>query len=230
MQSLLKIYRNYYLFGQTLIDKVVIFSGIPHRFTFEFEGEEHLRRMVSAGQGGLLISAHIGNWEIAGHLLQRLKTRIHIVMFDGEDRRIKEYLSSAAGDSSANIITISNDLSHIYAIHEAFRNNELVCIHADRFLDQAKTLEAPLLGSIARFPAGPFILAEKNKVPVSFVFAMKENPCHYHFYATDMQRSADDGISGSIPGLLRKFTAEMEDKLRKYPEQWYNYYEFWSRP
>jgi len=46
LSSLGKLYRNYYLFGQTIIDKVVLMSGIPNRFTFNFDGEENLRKMV----------------------------------------------------------------------------------------------------------------------------------------------------------------------------------------
>src|SRR4028119_1102956 len=76
--SLIRIYRNYYLLGQTIIDKVVVMSGIPNKFTFDFEGEENLHEIVRLKKGGLLISAHLGNWEIAGHLLQRLNIRINI--------------------------------------------------------------------------------------------------------------------------------------------------------
>ncbi len=46
LSSLGKLYRNYYLFGQTIIDKVVLMSGIPNRFTFNFDGEENLRRWL----------------------------------------------------------------------------------------------------------------------------------------------------------------------------------------
>jgi predicted LPLAT superfamily acyltransferase len=124
--------------GQTLIDRIVILSGMPNRFSFDFEGEEQLRDMVAGGQGGLLLSGHIGNWEIAGHLLQRLGTRIHIVMFDGEDRQIKKYLESVTGESFANLIIIRDDISHIYQISEALRQGDLVCMHADRFVEEIK--------------------------------------------------------------------------------------------
>src|SRR5947207_10553203 len=60
--SIFNIYKNYYLFGQSLIDKVVVMSGIKNSFTFNFDGEENLRKIVSMGKGGILLSAHIGNW------------------------------------------------------------------------------------------------------------------------------------------------------------------------
>ena len=137
-RSIRMMYRNYCMMGQTLIDRIVILSGMPNRFSFDFEGEEQLRDMVAGGQGGLLLSGHIGNWEIAGHLLQRLGTRIHIVMFDGEDRQIKKYLESVTGESFANLIIIRDDISHIYQISEALRQGDLVCMHADRFVEEIK--------------------------------------------------------------------------------------------
>ncbi|HJT72441.1 MAG TPA: hypothetical protein VJ720_00450, partial [Chitinophaga sp.] len=121
-RSLLSVYRNYYVFGQVLIDKVVVMSGIGNKFTFEFEGEKYLREITAAGRGGIMLSAHLGNWEVAGHLFRRLETRINIVMFDGEHERIKKYLSSVTGERNVNIIVIKDDLSHIYAINEALSN------------------------------------------------------------------------------------------------------------
>jgi predicted LPLAT superfamily acyltransferase len=106
LRSLASVYANYYQFGQTLIDKVVLMSGLTHRFTFHFDGEEHLHRMAAEGKGGLLLSAHIGNWEIAGHLLQRLGTRIHILMYDGEHQRIKTYMEGVTGERKAHIIVL----------------------------------------------------------------------------------------------------------------------------
>src|SRR4249919_774933 len=102
--SLYKLYRNYYLLGQTLIDKIAIMSGSGQNYTFNFDGEENLRMITGLQKGGLLLSAHIGNWEIAGYLLKRLNTRINIVMFDGEHQKIKQYLTTVTGKSNARII------------------------------------------------------------------------------------------------------------------------------
>src|SRR5580765_937950 len=50
-KSIFKIYTNYYLLGQTVIDKVVIMSGIPNRFSFDFDGEDYLRQMAGLQKG-----------------------------------------------------------------------------------------------------------------------------------------------------------------------------------
>jgi predicted LPLAT superfamily acyltransferase len=97
LKALGAVYKNYYLFGQTLLDKIVVMAGIKNSFTFDFEGESHLHDMVARGKGGILLSAHVGNWEAAGHLLSRLKTVINVVMYDAEHEKIKAYLEETIG-------------------------------------------------------------------------------------------------------------------------------------
>lgn len=227
-RSIALLYKNYYSFGQSLIDKVAIMSGRADCFSFDFDGEEHLHQLVRLQKGGLLLSSHIGNWEAAGHLLERLNTRINVVMFDGEHQKIRDYLASVTGERNARIIVIKDDLSHIYAIHEALKNAELVCIHADRFVEGSRTFTTDFLDKPARFPAGPFILAAQFKVPVCYVFAMKEGPTHYHFYSTGIQRYDYGDKAAAMQQMFADFTTEMEKKVKQYPAQWYNYYDFWA--
>jgi predicted LPLAT superfamily acyltransferase len=227
-KSILKIYQSYYLIGQSIIDKVVMMSGITNPFTFNFDGEENLQKMVDMKRGGLLISGHVGNWEIAGHLLKRLETTINIVLFDGEREQIKEYLDGITGKRNVKMIVIKNDLSHIYAISDALANNELVCMLADRFVEGNKTLTTDFLGAKAHFPMGPFVLAAKFKVPISYVFAVKESPTHYHFFASEIQEYGHLKKDVIMQTMLNDFVAQLENKVKNYPEQWFNYYDFWK--
>lgn len=227
--SVSKIYTNYFLLGQSIIDKVVMMSGIKNKFTFNFDGEENLRKIAAMKQGGILLSGHIGNWDIAGHLFTRLETPINIVLYDGEHEQIKEYLEGVTGKRSVNIIVIKKDLSHIYAISDAFSKNELVCMHADRFLEGNKTMNIDFLGEQARFPVGPFQLAATFKVPVSFVFAAKESKLHYHFFASEIRDYSAVARKEMIPYMLTDYARAMEEKLKQYPEQWFNYFNFWEQ-
>jgi predicted LPLAT superfamily acyltransferase len=228
ISSIIKVYKNYYLLGQGIIDKVVLMSGIKNNFSFEFDGEENLRKIAALEKGGILLSAHIGNWDVAGHLFTRLQTPINIVMYDGEHEQIKQYLDGVTGKRRINIIVIKNDLSHIYAISDAFSKNELVCMHADRFLEGNKTITTGFLGEPARFPVGPFLLASTFKVPVSFVFAVKENNLHYHLFASEIKDYSVFEKKEVTGRMLKDYAAEMEKKLKQYPEQWFNYYNFWE--
>lgn len=127
-----------------------------------------------------------------------------------------------------NIIVIKDDLSHIYEINDALKKNELVCMHADRFLEGNKTMQQNFLGARADFPMGPFILAAQFKVPVSFVFALKETKWHYHFFASVPKEYKNSDKTSMMQQILSDFAGEMENKVKQYPEQWYNYFDFWQ--
>lgn len=228
LKSIQKTYRNFYLLGQSILDKMVVMAEIPNKFTFEFDGEQNLIDIKDIQKGGLLLSAHIGNWDIAGYFMKRIKTRINIVIFDGEDEQIKAYLSELITERNVNFIIIKNDFSHIYQISDALSNNELVCMHADRFLEGTKTLTADFLGKEAQFPMGPFVLASKFKVPVSFVFAVKETSYHYHLFASKPKDYSELPRNAVIQQMLSDFVSEVENKVKAYPEQWFNYYNFWQ--
>lgn len=221
------IKRNIIVFGQTLIDKVAILAGVNTKLGFTHEGIEHIEALVANGKGGILLSAHLGNWEVAGHLLKRVNTPINIVMYDGEDQQMKEYMDQFESKRSFNVILIKDDLSHIYEISAALARNELICLHGDRFRPGQRTMPHDFLGAVANFPAGPFILAAKLKAPVCFVFAFKETSFHYHFYAEPSKVYEGRGTQG-MEHMLDDYVALLEMKLKQYPEQWFNYYDFWK--
>ncbi len=230
-KSILFVYRNYFIFGQVLLDKTATLAGFRSKFTFDFEGEQYLREMAAGNSGCLLISAHLGNFEMAGHMLERLDSSVNIIMLDAEYQRIKNYLSSIT-QKSFHVIAIREDNAHVFEINTALENKEILCIHGDRFLEGSKTLEIEFLGEKARFPTGPFYLAMKFGIPVSFVFAMKERKSHYHFYATPPKHYQQQGNPASrdemLKTIIQDYINQVEQKLRQYPDQWFNYYNFWA--
>jgi predicted LPLAT superfamily acyltransferase len=229
------IFQNFFTFGKILLDRVSLLAGFSSKFTFEFEGEEHLRKMASSGKGGIIIGAHAGNWEVAGKLLNRLNCNIHIVMYDGEHSNIKDLFEKISGGKSLNIIAIKpNDLSHIYKINEALQKGDLIAMHGDRFVQGSKSLDCMFFEKKAAFPLGPYYLAATAKVPVCFVSTMKESASHYHFYSTKPLNVVTENISRrekeeSIKNLASLYAANLEKIVAKYPLQWFNYYAFWGK-
>ncbi|NQU32170.1 MAG: lipid A biosynthesis acyltransferase [Bacteroidetes bacterium] len=232
LKSIYYLYLNNLTFGKVIIDKVVMMAGIPNKFTFEFEGEQHLHQMAN-NNGGLIIGAHVGNWEIAGHLLDRINKPVHIVMLDAEHKKIKNLLDNVMTQKKMNVIPIKDDMSHLFQIKEALIANEIVAIHGDRFLPGSKTMSVNFLGKDAQFPTGPFYIAMKYGKPVTFVSAVKENNKHYHFKATPPQKYINSKSLINRNKILQKmitdYTQELELTLNKYPEQWFNYYYFWNK-
>lgn len=222
------VFRNYYIFGQILIDKVAIRSGLEDKYTFDLADEVHLAGMEN---GGFMISAHIGNWEMSGKKSDRIHKTMNLVMLDAEHRRIKHYLETVMKDRNFNIIPLGDDLSHLISIRQALDRGELIAIHGDRYMPGMKTVRATFLGKEAGFPEGPFYLALRMNAPVSFAFAMKAGRKHYHFHATPPKKYAirpGKRISQEdIEPVLQDYVSALEKMLKKYPEQWFNYYDFW---
>jgi len=115
-------------------------------------------------------------------------------------------------------------LSHIFEINAALANNELVCFTGDRYFEGTKSLSEKILGEEAHFPAGPFLIASRLKVPVVFVYVMKEPNLHYHLYAREAVVKHRDEKA-----LLKSYIESVESMLQKYPLQWFNYFDFWNQ-
>jgi len=230
VKSFIYVFKNNYKLGQVLIDKVALLAGFSDKFTFKFEGEEFIREMAAKG-GGLLIGAHMGNWEIAGQLLERIDTKIHILMLETEHEKIKTLLDDVMTGKSMNIIPIKEDFSHLFLIKEALQKNEIVAMHGDRYMEDSKTTIKTFLGHKAKFPEGPFYLSVKYKKPVIFVSAVKETDSHYHFFACkpNFQEKSNITKEELVNNLLEEYITNLELTLKSYPEQWFNYYYFWEQ-
>ena len=220
------VFKSYYTFGQTIIDKISISAGMRNKFTYEFDGIEILKNLLAEKKGGVLIRAHIGNFEIAEHFLGDIDIdfQINLVTTDLEHSAIKNYLESVTQKPTVKFIIIKDDLSHIFEINAALANNELVCFTGDRYFEGTKSLSENILGKAANFPAGPFLIASRLKVPVVLVYVMKEPNLHYHLYAREAVVKHRDEKA-----LLKSYIESVESMLQKYPLQWFNYFDFWNQ-
>jgi predicted LPLAT superfamily acyltransferase len=222
-KSVWNTYQNYYVFGQTLIDRIAITAGLRDRYTYEFDGIENIHELAREQSAGIMISAHVGNFEVASHFLDSFEKPIHLVTTDAEREAIKRFLDSVMAKPTIQFLVVKEDLSHVFEMHQVIADKGMICFTGDRFMPQSKTLTGRLLGKEAAFPAGPFLLSAKLSTPVLFVYVMREKNRHYHLYARKAQFKNRDAQS-----LLDAYTNSMEEILAKYPLQWFNYYDFWQ--
>ena len=216
--------KNFYIFGQTLVDRHAFLLNKAKHITYSFDNEQALIDMKNSNKGAVLLSGHIGNWETAGNLLKdRISNKINALMLDAEYQKIKKFVDNSTGGSKFNVIAIKDDLSHIIKIKNALYNNEFIAIHADRITDGIKNIELDFFGIPTKFPYGPFLIASKFKAPVVFVFAVKGNKSHYSLNCTNPT------IGESPEEIAQKYVAELERMVKKYPEQWFNYFNYFEQ-
>jgi len=233
LKARLAIYKNNFLFGQTILDKVALMAGIKNPFEVKNPGGPNLDKLVAMGKGGILISAHIGNWEVAGQKLNRLNVPFNILMYENEKANIKEYMNGVMKEKKIKIIAINEETkSHIIELHNAFKNNELVVMHGDRYREGAKTITGDFFGREAHFPVGPYIMSAKFGVPLAIVFAVKKNKHEYEFNCSEPiivdKVRGETQLEETCKNLLSKYISEVEKTAKAYPHQWFNYYNFWK--
>ncbi|MBL4653852.1 MAG: lipid A biosynthesis acyltransferase [Flavobacteriales bacterium] len=216
-------YINFYKFGQNLIDKFAILSGEKSKYSTTHNGGEYLDEMTKNGTGGVLMSGHIGNFEVGGQLLERLGGKINVIMQDEDHEKIKKYMNSKSKQKSFNIIPIKNDLSHVISIKNALAENEFICVHGDRYMEGAETVELDFLGKKAKFPKGPFVIATRFGAPVTFAFVVKTDMRSYRFSATKPKL-----YNRKLEECMQDYVAKLEEVVKANPHQWFNHYEFWA--
>ena len=216
---------NFYLLAQSILDKIALSMGYGKEIHYTQDGEDRLIRMAQSGEGGFLLSAHLGNWDIAGILLQNLEVPLNVVMYENENEKISSFLEKVGSRPNFNIIPIKEDMSHLMQIYERHKRKELICINADRFLPGAKTIALPFFNAEAHFPEGPFAMVNSLKAEYAFVFAVKSSKFGYKFSST-LPKKAGSGARS----IAEEYVKELENKVRQNPEQWFNYYDFYSTP
>lgn len=227
------VYKNNFILGQTIIDKVAVMAGAKNAFKVIHKNGEMLNELTAIGKGGILVSAHIGNWEVASQGLNRLGTAFNVLMYANEKEDVKQYMDGVMKEKKINTIAINEETkSHIIELHKAFSNNELVVMHGDRYREGAKTLTANFFGKPAKFPAGPFIMAAKFGVPLCIVFAVKTDRHTYQFSTErPIQVSkvrGEEQLEKVCKELLQQYIEKVEEMAKAYPHQWFNYYDFWK--
>lgn len=230
-QAIGLLFSNYYRLGQILIDKVAIGNGLVNKYRFAFEHYPEFLEVLNSHQGVIMIGAHVGNWEIGAPFFDEYGKKINIVMYDAEHQRIKEMLARNGKAGDFKVIPVNEDnLTHVFRITEALDKREYVCFQGDRYLNKEKLLSCPFMGREALFPAGPFLLASRMRVPVVFYFAMREAGRKYRFHFTLAEKVVRTPEKKPEQALLEQYVATLEQIVRQYPEQWFNYYPFWVLP
>ncbi|MCE7056468.1 lipid A biosynthesis acyltransferase [Algoriphagus sp. AGSA1] len=216
---------NFYLLAQSILDKIALAMDLGKEIYYTQQGEDQLIRMAKSGQGGFVFSAHLGNWDIAGNLLQNLDVPLNVLMYENEEEKINGFLQRIGSKPNFNIIPIKEDMSHLVKIYKHYKQKELICINADRFLPGAKTITADFLNGTAHFPEGPFSIVNKLKAEYTFIFAVKSSKFGYKFSATKSQKA-----DGQIHGIVTDYVSVLEEKVKQFPAQWFNYYDFFQNP
>lgn len=226
LKSAWKTYVNHCLFGQVVVDKFAMYAG--KKFKVEIEGYENFARLAAKKEGFVQLSAHIGNYEIAGYTLVCENKRINALVYAGEKESVMKNRDKMFANTNISMIAISPDMSHLFEIDKALEEGEIVSMPADRISGSPKFIEHEFLGAKARFPLGPFSVATMRSLDALAINVMKTSLTSYKIYVTPLPYDKTTSRQEQIKQLSGAYVAELEKRVRQYPTQWYNYFEFWN--
>ena len=127
------------------------------------------------------------------------------------------------------MIPVKEDMSHLFLVNEALDNNEIMSMPADRIIGSAKFVTSVFMDAEARFPAGPLSVATMKGQDVLAVNVMKMSAKHYKVYVARLSYDKQAPRRQQMQQLADSYVKELERRVRQYPLQWFNFYDFWSR-
>lgn len=225
-KSLWMTYLNHMLFAQVVIDKFALYAG--KRMKLDVVNGDTFRRLASRKEGFVILSAHIGNYEMAGYELLSDKKPFNALVYGQEKATVMQGRQNLFSGNNIRMIPIQSDMSHLFRMEQALAAGEIVSIPGDRVFGSPRTVTISLLGSTAAIPAGPFSVAAMRGLDVIAVNVMKTSTRGYTAYVTPLHYDKDQKRRTQIQQLADGYAAELERMLRMYPAQWYNYFEFWK--
>lgn len=219
-------YRNHCAFSRVVIDRFAMYAGKKFRITTD--GFDLFRNLSEQSSGFVQLSSHIGNYEIAGYSLATKNKRFNALVFGGEKESVMANRSKMFADNNIRMIPMMPDMSHLFVIDQALTGGEILSMPADRVFGSQKAFLIPFLGNDAKFPQGPFMVAAMREVPMLFVAVMKASSKHYHIIIRNIECDAEGNVRYRANVLAKRYVELLEDTIRKYPAQWYNYFDFWA--
>jgi len=230
VRNFFRTYRVFWNFAWTIADKVR-FKEFRVAPDWEFVGMEHFRSLQATEGGAIILTAHMGNYDLGAHLFAELSHR-EIVMVrapenDPETRKYEEALDHRTGASALKIDFSTRASELALDLLESLRNGEIVAIQGDRVTGSISSLPATLFGKSMRVPAGPFALSMSARVPIYPLFIVRLGRRRYRLVVSApfhvvRTRDRDEAFARAVA----EWTRELERTVRASWYQWFAFQPF----
>ncbi len=225
-----QVAKHIFCFSATILDRVYFLTDQFHRFEIKIHGIEHIEAQRVSGKGCILLGAHLGSFELLRALAVQNNMPFKILMYQDHNAMITKIFDSLNPEIAKSVINLAND-NAMLEMNERLNAGDMVGMLGDRYIEKDKRLNCQLLGDTVEFPAGPMTLATITKVPVIFFCGVYCGKNKYEIYiekiteATQLSRGKRDDY---VRKTTQKYVELIEYYLKKYPYNWFNFYDFWQ--
>lgn len=226
-----RIYRTMWSFGWCLNERNERLN-MNRAFIVEPEAIEHWNEAGGTGRGLVLVTAHLGNYEVGSMLpSERERRRVHLVREPEADAKAQATLESVLAEFTQSQYTMhfqSDDPFQGLALLDALRRGEIVAVQGDRPRAGGWSIDATLFGRPFPIPPGPAVLARTADVPILPVFVFREGRRRYRVvFRPPIRAPRTANRTADLEWTMRRVAADLEWAVRREPHQWFCFRRLW---
>lgn len=233
--TVMEVARHIHTFAATILDRIFLLSGELQRFDIAIEGLPALDAQLRAGRGLLLFGSHLGSFEALRVLAcARPDLGLRVVLDKGHNPAMTELLDALNPRVAATVIDAGRPGTEILmAIDEALREGCMVALLVDRAQPGEPVEAVPFFDEPARFPLAPWQVAAMLGAPVMLAFGLYRGGNRYDLRFepfSDGEAVPRRERRAHVVALIRRYAARLEDLGRRFPYNWFNFYDYWDTP
>ncbi|MGI9326423.1 MAG: hypothetical protein ACR2PZ_14470 [Pseudomonadales bacterium] len=227
-----EVFKHFYSFARVTADRFFFLAGRAAEVPLEFVGGDEVQRVVDTGKAGIFLAAHLGSFEAARVVGPELGgIDLRIVLDQQQGGRFVDMMARINPEMVNKIIdSEQGNVALGLSIAQALRNHEWVGFLADRFRPGDRTTDCKFLGDSARFPLGPYLIANTFSAPVICAFCrLTEDGYEVHCEVlSDAVQVPRQNRAAALNALADRYVERLEHHVRATPYAWFNFFDFWK--
>jgi predicted LPLAT superfamily acyltransferase/uncharacterized protein (DUF2062 family) len=227
----IKVLKHLLCFAKVLVDRLQQSFSDKLLFSTKPRGMQNIMEPINSGEGLILLTAHIGAWDLAAAVLHQdgFHGDLHVVNFEARGMTF-EKIKGSAKTEHLKPVSSNRQTMPILKIKEILDSGKPVGLMGDRPLSENFEL-IPFFGKLAAFDATAFRIAAGCKKKMLMTFGFKGSGNGYEFHATPSRYYEFDPLVNKHVQILlwsKDYVATLEKLVKRYPYQWFNFFPFWS--
>lgn len=220
------VFRN---FGRYLVDFFRMVRDVDEDFIakkVKCEGLPYVKEVLGKGKGAIIITAHIGNWELGGNIIRKLGYPMLAVALPHTHKLVNDLFNQQRELCGISVVSPQNAIRKFL---EKLKKNESVALVADRDFG-THGLVMKFLGYPTLLPKGPAVLSIKTGAGIipSFFLINPDGTYTLSFHPPVYPAKIDDQMISDdvLKKMIAQYITVVEDKIRQNPGQWLMFREF----
>lgn len=217
--------------GKVLVDRAA--AGIlgADAVTIDVQGKDRLLELVSEGKGLILMTAHVGCWQVAMTALRFLNLPVHLLMQREEGDIDRHFFEHSGATSPFRVIDPRGYLGGSLEMMAVLKKGEVLSVMGDRILGNIKnSVMVRFLGGNIQVPHSAYMLAAATSAPIAVLLSRRTGPSGYELDLAGVIR-VPAGL-GRKNAAYQPYAQEFAEILERYTErnpfQFFNFYDMWS--